>query len=183
MTTGQFYREGEKEKVGLKELKDLIEELKGLITALSCTMDFWSGFSTVTVTSTATTKSLPSITIAGLPDDITIVRTVMMLKFRAMQELSGVDSYLDGNQQVQAQMAVGGTWTTGIQLLNTQLRCPSLSREFGDVLIGNIDIKAQVPANGEVMQFQWLSAKVLAGSSIRFEDLQVGMRVLFSVGA
>lgn len=166
----------------LTEIQATLTEIQSTLARVICSMDLWSGFGGITVDAVATTYALPSITIAGLPSGISIVKAAMMLKFRAMEELSGTNSYLDGNQQVQAQKAIGGTWIASIQLLDKQLRCPSLSREFGDVLIGNIDIKAQLPANNEAMEFRWLSAKVLAGSSIRFEDLQVGVRVWFSVG-
>jgi len=210
VTIGKFYVQGKKESVSLAEIKSTLAEIKDTLTEIQdtlteiksvlaeiqdtlteiqstlarviCSMDLWSGFGGITVDAVATTYALPSITIAGLPSGISIVKAAMMLKFRAMEELSGANGYLDGSQQVQAQKAIGGTWTASIQLLDEQLRCPSLSREFGDVLIGNIDIKAQLPANDDVMQFRWLSAKVVAGSSIRFEDLQVGVRVWFSVG-
>jgi len=86
---------------------------------------------------------------------------------------------LQDNQEIQVEMAVGGTWTDAIHLLNQQLAVVALCKEFGDVLIGSEDIKDQVPGNGEFIDFQWLNARVYDGE-IELQDLQTGVRIWFT---
>jgi hypothetical protein len=140
-------------------------------------IDLWSGFATVTITAVATTKALPSITIVGIPGGVT--RAVIIVKFRAISEHLGSDTQLQGDQQIQVRNALGGSWLTSMTVLNGQLICLASAREYGDALIGNGDIKAQVPDSGTV-ELQWLNSRVSAGSELRLEDLQTGVRVWFS---
>ena len=52
--------------------------------------------------------------------------------------------------------------------------------EGGDIIIGDADIKAQVPANAAVMDFQWTSG-VAAQNNLNFNDVQIGLRIFFSL--
>lgn len=143
-------------------------------------LDLWSTFVTVTVTAAAITQSLPSITISSIPSGVALSRAVIVVKFRALSEHLNVDSSLLNNQTIQVEKAVGGSWITGMNLLNGQLICLANSREFGDALIGDTDIKAQVPDNGATLDMQWVNSRVAAGSELHLEDLQVGLRIWFS---
>lgn len=144
-------------------------------------IDLWSDpLSIFQIGTTPTTQPLPTITIADIPSGATLIRTAMMLKFRALSEDSGSDNSLSGAQVMQAKKDIGGAWVTGVNLVDGQMVCLASLRDSGDVVIGSIDIKAQVPANGADMDFQWLDSLAL-GDSLYLEDLQVGLRIWYSL--
>jgi hypothetical protein len=132
----------------------------------------------VTITTTPTPISLPSITIAGLPTGAVLDRADAVLKFREVSEDSTSDNSLDGAQVIQAQKAVAGAWITAINCVSGQIFCLASSRGSGDALMGSADIKAQVPANGAVINFQWEDALSL-GDSLYLADVQVILRLWF----
>jgi len=144
-------------------------------------IDLWSDFAMpLTIGTAPVTQTLPSITIAGIPVGAALVRAVMLVKFRAISEDSTANNSLSGDQVIQAEKAVGGAWVTGIDVVDGQLFCSLSSRDTGDVLVGQTDIKAQVPANGAVIDFQWLDSLAL-GDTLYIEDLQVGLRLWFNL--
>jgi hypothetical protein len=145
------------------------------------TLDIWSTYqTTVTLTNGAGNKALPNITIAALPTTATIQRAVMMLKFRIIENTNAAANSVSGAQNIRCQKAVGGAYITGITLAGGELAVPVAIRESGDVMIGDADIKAQVPAAGAVMNFQW-TAGVAAQNNLVLVDCQVGIRIFYSV--
>jgi len=144
-------------------------------------IDLWSSYSTqVQLTSVAGDKSLPSITIADLPAGAAIVRAVMMLKFRTIENTNAAINSVSGAQNIQAEKAVDGTWVTGISLGGGECSVPATTRESGDVMMGTNDIKSQLPANGEIINFKWTNAKS-AQDSLNFNDVQVGLRIWLAI--
>lgn len=165
MTTSKFFVEDKKQK-----------------TSMLSSVDFWSALvDEFTIVATAQTNNLPSITVSGLPEGVYVKKATLMVKFRAMQEMCGVDGSLGDEQEIQAQNAVDGAWTTAIELHLDQFRCLASAREFGDVLIGDKDIKSQIPLVDGVLQARWLDALAITGSALRLEDLQIGLRIWFSI--
>jgi hypothetical protein len=139
--------------------------------------DLWSGpTAAFTVTSVAANVNFNGITIAGIPTGAVITQAKVLLKFRGIEEDSGSANALNGDQIIQAQKAVGGSWITALTLKNSMLNCPADSRDPGDVWIGTEDIKAQVPANGSVLSMRWYQA-VVVGNSVYVRDMQVGVRI------
>lgn len=149
------------------------------VATIVSSIDLWSGFGTVEIDTVLSTESLPEVVITALPSGVTIIRAVAIVKFRVLSEWVGNDAALRDAQEIQVRKAVGGAWTTAIDLLNNQLRCPANAREFGYVLVGVEDIKDQVPANDGTVEFQWLNARIWTGE-IHLEDLQTGLRIWFS---
>jgi len=140
------------------------------------TMDFWSlPQEEVALTGAAGDKGLPSVTVADLPGDATIVRAIAMFKFRMVENhtYAGVNS-LDGAQEIQVAASVDA-----INFVNTQFTLAQDTREGGDVIIGVIDIAATVNANG-AYAFHWDLAKALQ-TGINFNDVQMGIRIWYSV--
>lgn len=176
---GEFYIEGKREKLDLSSILEMLQQIKDMFTVPTSSIDLWSGFDVIEIDTTESTKALPSITIAGVPEESTLIRAVAVIKFRTLSEWADHDAALREAQQIQARKAIDGFWVTGIELLNNQLRCPASAREFGDVLIGTQDIAGQVPPNGEVIEFQWLNARVWDGE-LHLEDLQMGVRIWFT---
>jgi len=139
-------------------------------------MDFWSlSQEEVALTVAAGDKALPSVTVADLPAGATIVRAIAMFKFRMVENhtYAGVNS-LDGAQEIQVAGSVDA-----INFVDTQFTLAEGAREGGDVIIGIIDIAATVTANG-AYAFHWDLAKALQ-TGINFNDVQVGIRIWYSV--
>jgi hypothetical protein len=163
------------------EIKNSVTEVLNAIAKLSSSIDVWSSYlALVQLTSVAGDKPLPSITIAGLPTGATIVRAIMMLKYRTIENTNAAVNSLSGAQNVQAEKAVGGAWVTGIALGGGECSVPASTRESGDVMMGTNDIASEIPANGEVVDFKWTNAKS-AQDSLNFNDVQVGLRIWFTV--
>ena len=148
---------------------------------LMSSLDLWSSYSTqIQLNTIMGDKSLPSITIAGLPSGATVVRVIMMLKYRTLENTNAAINGVSGAQNIQAEKAVNGSWVTGIALGGGECSVPASTRETGDVMMGTADISAQVPANGAVMNFKWTSG-LAAQNNLNLNDVQVGLRIWFTV--
>jgi hypothetical protein len=159
--------------LGIKTQTDKIPNLVGGPLILASDPVASISFST-----TPTTIALPSISIAGLPAGAVLDRADAVLKFREGSEDSTSDNSLDGAQVIQAKKAVAGTWIIAINCVAGQIFCLASSRGSGDALMGSADIKAQVPANGAVIDFQWLDALAL-GDNLYLADVQMILRLWF----
>ena len=130
-----------------------------------------------------TTPSLPTVTIADLPDGATIVRAIAMFKFRMVENTNAAENSLDKTaaQPIQVRDDTPGTWQDAINFVDEQFKIAATTREGGDALIGSIDIAGagKVDAN-DGYNFQWLNAKAHLGN-LQFNDVQVGLRIWYSV--
>lgn len=151
-------------------------------------MDFWSDpQEEVQVPAAAATLVFtPTVTIADLPADATIVRAIAMFKFRMVENAHAtLANNLDGgtvpntSQVIQVKETAAGAYIDAINFVANQFTLAAATREGGDVLIGSIDIKAQVDGN-DSYTFQWLMRKA-AQDFINLNDCQVGLRILYSV--
>jgi len=159
-----------------------IQRLIGRFDRHLLTMDFWSvPQEEVALTGGAGDKALPSVTIADLPDGATIVRAIAMFKCRMIENhtYAGVNS-LDGAQEIQVK-PTAGAYTDAINFVDEQFTLAQDTREGGDVIIGAIDVSGsgKVEADG-VYDFQW-DAALAQEDGIKFNDVQVGLRILYSV--
>jgi len=144
-------------------------------------IDFWTTYSTqVQLTTVAENKLLPSITIAGLPPDATIIRAIMILKYRTIENTSTAANGVSGDQNIRAKKAVDGSWVKGIALGGGECSVPATTRETGDVMMGTDDVSGQVPANDAVMSFRWTNG-LAAQNNLNFNDVQVGLRIWFTI--
>ena len=65
-------------------------------------LDLWSTYEAqIVLTTSAEDISLPSITITGLPAGATIIRAVMMLKYRTVENTSAGGNSVSGSQDIQ----------------------------------------------------------------------------------
>ena len=148
---------------------------------LMSTLDLWSSYSTqIQLNTIMGDKVLPSITIAGLPSGATVIRAIMMLKYRTLENTNAAINGVSGGQNIQAEKAVSGSWVTGIALGGGECSVPASTHETGDVMMGTADISTQVPANGAVMNFMWTNG-IAAQNNLNFNDVQVGLRIWFTV--
>ncbi|NVM23870.1 MAG: hypothetical protein HWN68_19080 [Desulfobacterales bacterium] len=144
-------------------------------------MDFWSDMQEeVQVTSTAGNKTLPDVVIADLPAGTTIVRAVAMFKFRMVENTNAAENKINVDQYIQVKKA-GQSFNNAIKMVNTAFTVAATTREGGDVVIGNIDLAGANKVDGNATyNFQWTDADAL-GDNLNFNDVQVGLRILYSV--
>ncbi len=149
-------------------------------------MDLWSDpQEEVQAAAAAGTLTLPTVTVADLPAGATIVRAIAMFKFRMIENIYAGVNKLDGatvastSQVIQVRDDTPGTWRDAINLVDDQFTLADTAREGGDVLIGSVDIAVEVDAN-DGYNFQWLLANA-DQDFINFNDVQVGLRIWYSV--
>jgi hypothetical protein len=142
-------------------------------------IDFWSDPQvSVSITATAGDKTLPDVVVAGLPSGITLVRVVCMLKMRALENThTSTTNKLNGNQYVQVKESVSGSYTNCIKLVDDSWTIIPSTREGGDLIIGNIDVKTQVTGNA-TYNFKIANAQADA-NNLNLNDVQVGIRIVF----
>lgn len=141
-------------------------------------VDFWSDQDDVIdLPAVAADKALPSVVVSGLPSGISLIRVVAMLKVRAIENTSATGANaINGAQQIEVKKSTG-SWVTAINLPNNLWTVALSTRESGDVLIGDNDVKAQVDGNG-TYNLQFADALV-DYANLRLNDVLVGLRFYF----
>ncbi len=140
----------------------------------------WSSYQAqVQLTTVAGDKTLPSITMRGLPSGATLALAIILLKFHNVENTNAAVNSVSGAQNIQARKAVGGAWVTGIALGGGEFSTPASTREGGDVMFGTEDISAQIPANGAVIELKWALA-LAAQNNLEFNNVQAGVGLLCS---
>ena len=151
-------------------------------------MDFWSDPQEEVPVGDAVagaTEALPSVTIADLPTNATIVRAIAMFKFRMIENTNAAANKLNGatvaaiSQVIQVDDSVATGYVDAINFVDDQFGIAAETREGGDVLIGSIDIAARVDGN-DTYSVRWLLARADL-DFLNFNDCQVGLRIWYSV--
>ena len=145
------------------------------------TMDFWSALKEeILVTGAQTTPIPPPVVVDDLPGDAVIVRAIVMMKFRMVENDYAGENKLDATAVLPMQVDDGVTgMLTCINFVDEAFTLAETTREGGDVIIGDIDVAARVDGN-DTYDFQWLNAKALF-DNLRFNDVQMGIRIWYSV--
>jgi len=141
-------------------------------------MAFWSDVDDVIdLPAVAADTALPSVVVSGLPASKTLERVDVTLKVRAIENTNvGGTNGINGAQVIQVRKGAGA-WATAINLGNNQWLVAASTRESGDVLIGDNDVKATVDGDG-TYNFQFKDALVDL-ASLRLNDVLVGLRFYF----
>ncbi len=166
---------------GLGALKTLIDLQATLAkqNRILNSMDFWSDLQEeVVVTGAQTTPVLPLVTVANLPAGATIVRAIVMFKFRMVENTYAGANKLDAAAALPIQVNRTG-WLTAIDFVDDAFSLVESAREGGDVIIGDNNVVAQVDRNAAYI-FRWLNAKA-DQNNILFNDVQVGIRIWYSL--
>jgi len=144
-------------------------------------MDFWSALrEEILVTGAQTTPIPPPVVVEDLPGDAVIVRAIVMMKFRMVENDYAGENKLDAAAVLPMQVDDGVTgMLTCIDFVDEAFTLAEATREGGDVIIGDIDVAARVDGN-DTYDFQWLNAKALQ-NNLRFNDVQMGIRIWYSV--
>jgi len=150
------------------------------------TMDFWSaGLEEVQIAAAAGTDALPDITVADLPAGATVVKATVMFKFRMIENTYAGVNKLNGatvattSQVIQIRSDAPTAYVDAINFVDDYFTLADSAREGGDVIIGTIDVSATVDEN-DTYNLQWLLARA-DQDFINFNDVQVGLRVWYSV--
>ena len=140
---------------------------------------FWSDLDDVIdLPAVAADTALPSVVVSGLPTGLILERVDVILKVRAIENTNaGGPNAINGAQNIQVRKAAGA-WANAINLPDNLWTVASSTREAGDVLIGDNDVKATVDGDG-TYNFQFDEALVDL-ASLRLNDVMVGLRFFFS---
>lgn len=156
-------------------------EIQKAITSL----DFWSNLDDVIdLPAAAADTDLPDVVVAGLPSGISLVRVVPILKVRAIENTNaGGTNAIDGAQAIRVKKSTG-TWgvddLAGIDLPDNLWLVAASTREAGDVLIGDNDVKAEVDGNATYnLRFENAAVDY---DYLRLNDVLVGLRFFFTTG-
>jgi len=148
--------------------------------------DFWSDpIEEAQISAAGITVPLPTVTVDGLPSGATILRAIAMFKFRMVENTNAAANKLNGgtaagtSQVIQVRDDTPGVWSDAINFVDDQFGLDGEIREGGDVCIGSIDISGIVVGN-DIYEFQWLLGRADL-DFINFNDVQVGIRVWYSV--
>ncbi|MBA7639845.1 hypothetical protein ES703_47505 [subsurface metagenome] len=121
--------------------------------------------------------SLPSVVVSGLPSGLTIERVFPKVKIRAIENTNaGGPNGINGAQNIQVQKGAGA-WATAINLPDNLWTVAASTRENGDVLLGDNDLKATVDGNA-TYNFRFTNALVDL-ASLRLNGVIVMLLIYF----
>ncbi|KKM98611.1 hypothetical protein LCGC14_1156150 [marine sediment metagenome] len=145
---------------------------------------FWGDLvEEVVVTGAQTTPAITggNVVVADLPAGATIVRAIVMMKFRMIENTYAGVNRLDAAAVLPMQVDdVPNTgWLTCIDFVDNAFTLADTAREGGDVILGDVDVAARVDGN-DTYDFQWLNAKA-DQNNIQFNDVQMGIRIWYSI--
>lgn len=154
-----------------------------LVQRSSYVNDFWSDVQDkVTVDdSVSQNPALPDIVVSGLPTGISLTRVVLLLKVRAIENTDADPNAVNGAQVIEVKED-SEEWTAAlpaINLVDNMWEVAGATKEAGDVLLGDNDVKTTVSGNG-TYNARWASALVDA-ADLELFDIQVGFRMFWEV--
>lgn len=157
-----------------------VDTLKARVARGVCILDFWSDVQEeVTITAAAQDLALPDVVVAGIPSGATLLRVVAMLKFRAVENTNAAVNKINVAQSIQVRDDTPGSYVDCINIPDDIFAVAATTREGGDVIIGDNDVKATVDAN-DTYNFQWYNARA-DQANLQFNDCQTGLRVFFTL--
>ncbi len=150
------------------------------------TLDCWSaGLEEVQINQAGATVALPDIVLAKLPAGATVVKAIVMFKFRMIENIYAGVNKLDGatvaatSQVIQIRDDSPSAYVDAINFVDDFFTFAAVGREGGDVIIGTLDVAAIVDGN-DTYNLQYLLGKA-DQDFINFNDCQVGLRIWYSV--
>jgi len=138
-------------------------------------------FSNPVVTVTLTTSgaldpALPSVVVpAGyFPLGLTLQRVEALVMWRKTENSNAAVNKLSGSQYVQVRKGAGAL-TNAIQFVDDELKTAATADGPGDAVVGGIDVKATVDADGSTYNMQWTNA-LTDQDSLILHDVRSGLR-------
>ena len=169
---------------GLSALKTEIDANETKIDRKVSCMTFWSDVSTINpiqLTTPAADKDLPNVVVANIPSGSTIVQAMVLIKIRAIENKSSSGyNAINGAQNIRIKVSTGA-WGTddiaAINLIDNQWYIAASTREFGDVQVGDNDVKSVVTGNATYnLRFE---DALVDYATLDLFDVQAGIRVWF----
>lgn len=150
------------------------------------TLDYWSEeLEEVQIDAAGVTVALPDITVAGLPDGAIVERSIVMFKFRMIENTDTAANNLNGatvaltSQVIQIRDDTPSAYVDGINFVDNLFNLAAGAREGGDVIIGQVNVSAVVDGN-DTYNLRWLLGRADA-DNLNFNDCQVGLRIWYSI--
>ncbi len=180
--------------------KSLVAYAKGLVTGQATQLfykDQWcdpsGSIASLAFSNAAADKSFPDVVLpaAGtfLPPGAVIQSVYLLLKWRKMVDTSAALNAINAaNKTIRIKKAADawGASTIAMTMLNGAWSVAASAVEGGDMIIGSVDIKAKVNAQGttyNVRSEQTTNADAITvtGASLTLWDVYAGLRVAFTL--
>lgn len=132
---------------------------------------------TVTLTTSgALDPALPSVVVpaAYFPLGLTLQRVEAVAMWRKTENSNAAVNKLSGDQYIQVQKAAGAL-TNAIKFVDDELKTAATADGPGDAVVGGIDVKATVDADGATYNMQWTNA-LTDQDSLILHDVRTGLR-------
>ena len=146
-------------------------------------LTFWSDADdSIALPAVATDTDLPDVVVSDIPSWANLIRVVAILKVRAIENTSaGGTNAINGAQTIRVKKSTG-TWGTddiaAIDLPDNLWTVGISTREVGDVLIGDNDIKSEVDGDGTYnLRFEDALVDL---ASLQLNDVLIGLRFYFT---
>lgn len=144
-------------------------------------LDFWSTPEpTVVFTTTPGTKSITNTITVALPAGAVIDLVRLMIKFRQVEDTSGLVNAINGATcNVQVDDSGGTGWLTGYTIPDNTLRVAGnvVTRSPGDIFIGTTDISSRVDGD-DTYSCQIVNA-ASDGNNLTLRDFEWGVRIYY----
>ena len=141
---------------------------------------FWSEVqATATITGASTDVSLPSVVLPNLTIG-TIVDVRCVLKYRKIDNPYAGTNAVNGAADVQVKENAAGAYIDAIDIIDNSMQCDASAESGGDVVMGDIDVKAQVAAMNKTYDFKFDEVAADQNNLVLY-DVQTGIQVWFQV--
>jgi len=165
-----------------------INDVNTSLARMCCHLTRWSTTQAiVSLTSTAGTKALPSVTIDCIPTGATILCVTALFYAWVIENTNGANNSLDGgsvagiSQVIQIRDGIPGDWYDAINFVDTQYLLSKDEIAPGHILYGTVDISGAGKVDGnDTYEFQWLLAKCKLNDLI-FRSIKVGLDIEYKV--
>lgn len=145
-------------------------------------MTWWSDVDDeILLPAAAADVNLPDVVVAGIPSGKTLVQAIVILKVRAIENTNaGGTNAIQGAQNIRVKKNTG-SWgvddVAAINLADNMWLVAASTREFGDVVVGDNDVKSEVDGNATYnLRFENADVDL---ASLKLNDVQVGIRIWF----
>ena len=141
---------------------------------------FWSEVqATATITGASTDVALPSVVLPNLTIG-TIVDARCILKYRKIDNTYAGTNAVNGPADIQVKENAAGSFIDAIDITDNAMQCDASAESGGDVVMGDIDVKAQVAAMNKTYAFQFDDIAADQNNLVLY-DVQMGIQIWFQV--
>lgn len=144
---------------------------------------FWSEVqANATITGGSTDVALPSVIIPNETDIATFKKVICIMKYRKLDNSDAAGNAINGGADVQVK-ASAQAWGVGIDaidIIDNSMQCDAAAESGGDVVVGDIDVKATVLAVNDTYNFQFDDIQADANNLV-LSDVQMGIIIYYTV--